>query len=437
MSRRTWIARLGLAAAATGLAANAAGSPPAIRCSLLAFYEFRLSAVRFVGTATGDTALAGLGNQGQAVLERFQRRSARSQLIYGQVFRVHAADSSLSAALSGQVRSGITEAVIVPWGYDAGCRPEVWEGSARWNPVGTRGLYSGALRERSLWVGDRPTFDVTAALQPYPSSSLMLRELQDGFASVGADRASPILTPEELLAFYEVLPPTRLLEAGDSARAAIEPLLRWIRQHPELARRRPAANMILGALDWVAVHRLRSQPSELAGTYRFTLTSTFAESLQIFTRTESIPSSPLSWAETSAESIAGTVYSIPRPTGYSLLSLSATTLDGLPLVLQESNDAVFRQGSLEIEYPPLAGSGTTSWRGGLEIFDAAIALNTNPTLGSTLRLAQQWAGAVERTGTFTRGPDGRVRFDWVLRGGDRTILTIRGERISLQTLAER
>ena len=237
MSHQPRIGFAGFLSLATVFSASAlVAEPSSVPCSRAYFDQFRLDAVRFIGTATGDTLLAGPGD----VL-----KPDVGGRIHGQVFRVERADSVLTSALGGAVDPGRTEVVLVPWNYDASCQRFPWISSARWAPLGLRGLYRGQLRQRAHWVGNRPTFDVTDGL-PYPPRPTVQAE-----ASTSASRDTgmyrPItLTADEMLGLYEALPLRECVGLAADARVALEPFHRWLREQPELARSFPVMYIRLG-----------------------------------------------------------------------------------------------------------------------------------------------------------------------------------------------
>jgi hypothetical protein len=166
--------------------------------------------------------------------------------VYGQVIGVErlagAARETVERAFQ---RLGRREIVVVPWGYDAGCDPVPWGGSARWVTTDAPGFYTLRLRPRSEWAGERPTFDAFAAdLEPYPHGRFFAR----GYRGTAAVRTGPSLTPEEYFSLYAALPDHETLRDPVRARAsAIEALDAWEQAYPEAARKYPAPQ-ILGSV---------------------------------------------------------------------------------------------------------------------------------------------------------------------------------------------
>jgi hypothetical protein len=75
--------------------------------------------------------------------------------------------------------------------------------------------------------------------------------------------------------------------------AAAEPLRRWVQEHPALAERRPAAEIVRMALIEAEAARVRAIRSPIAGTYRFVLLFPRGDSLVFFARTAVHPTSML------------------------------------------------------------------------------------------------------------------------------------------------
>jgi hypothetical protein len=114
---------------------------------------------------------------------------------------VQRVDGRDTAAVEAAFREiGAREVVLVPWEFDAGCRPAAWRRSARWAELGVAGFYVARLRERAHWSAGRPTFDVYfAGRYPYPSGSFFR----------AAPPAQPALTPDEYFDLYGALPARR------------------------------------------------------------------------------------------------------------------------------------------------------------------------------------------------------------------------------------
>jgi hypothetical protein len=127
--------------------------------------------------------------------------------------------------------AGTREVVLVPWEFDAGCRPAAWRGGARWAELGTPGFYVATLRARAHWAGGRPTFDVYfAGRYPYPTGSYFRS------APAGA------LSASEYFDLYAALPSSRTPypQRNDAARR----LWGWARANAAVAAKHPAAAIL-------------------------------------------------------------------------------------------------------------------------------------------------------------------------------------------------
>ena len=100
------------------------------------------------------------------------------------------------------------------------------------------GFYALTLRSQSQWAGGRPTFDAFSIdLEPYPHGPALAEEFR---ATYGA-RTRSLLTALEMFHLYEVLP---ISEERSLDARALEPMERWVREHPDLARKVPAKQIV-------------------------------------------------------------------------------------------------------------------------------------------------------------------------------------------------
>jgi hypothetical protein len=218
-------------AAACACLAAAALPAAAHACSMSAFPIFGGSAT-LIAAATADTLPAGPG--GVRYETDARRSGGPAPRFYGQVVRVERLGSTAAAALP----AGTERVVLVPWDLGPDCRTLPWRASARWMEAGKRGFFHGTLRDRADWVDGVPTLDVRQPwTQPYPDDVIL--QHQRGL----------LLTADEALELAEALPTYEEHETGD---AAVWARLRdWVRDHPALACRRPATQ-VLGSLEDIA-----------------------------------------------------------------------------------------------------------------------------------------------------------------------------------------
>jgi len=167
--------------------------------------------------------------------------------------------------------------IIVPWDYDADCRPLPWEGSARFLEPGEEGLMYATLRDPEHWVDGVPTADFHLPYsQPYPRQARFVLR--------------PLMSVEDAFRFHHVLP--RPGDLRDDAAAAVAPLLEWARLNPELALKWPANDMIQRHLSRITYEEARRLEVPVAGTYRFVLDLGDGTPRTFYARTRSAPTSP-------------------------------------------------------------------------------------------------------------------------------------------------
>jgi len=427
-------------ARASLIAVLVAGSPAiAGACSLAPYPSFwRPNLFVFVGTAGADTVRAGPGAVRYTLGEGHFGRGVPRE-IYGQVVTVDRVGDRTRALLQRLGAAHRREVVLVPWDYSPSCEPVPWSRSARWMTPGTRGLFWVMPRDTAHWVAGVPTFDVYGPqFAPYPSApGFQSPRWRARAAAAGQDS---ILTPEELLALYDVLPeyPRR----GDSAYAAARVVQRWAQEHPSMARRPPAADLIRTVLFSAESERVRGMRSPLAGTYRFALTLPSSDSLVLFARTEEHATSPLWSVAWRPPSRADT--GVRRPVGHHLLAVGASNLESLPATRRSSGLPV-REGYLVMaDVPVTAGPDSTAWQGSVDLVRVAAAVTSDDRIRMELRAAELAMSDLRRAGHLSYVPgrfvqyrDGRMRFEADIRRSDGTpILAIRGERLSNDLLAE-
>lgn len=404
------------------LLAAAADPAAAGACSLGRFWLTRPSTY-FIATALPDTALAGPGNM-EFTTERGESPEPRP--IHGQLVRVEKLGAGAPEAVAAALRSGTAEFVLVPWAYREDCRTTRWSGSTRWLEPGSRSLLTAELRDPSQWVNGRPTFDVLHAwLEPYPQAY--------------RDEAAPdsALTAEELFTFYGLLPDfEKEVEGAADPYPALAPLFRWAAANPALARRFPAARALEEAYEAVQPCITASGTSPVAGTWRFRVEAEGEPERALYLRTSARrmstacaapvrPGDPGKFSPRQAES-------------YSLYLHGAPDEDSIP---QENREAWDRGGcgvnSMEVWDSPATPAGGP-WEARLEwgILGACFRAS------EAIRRAVQAEGelyrrgeAPSRTGVFRVAPGGGMTFEQTLRVDGRTLLRLRGERVSPRTLA--
>lgn len=216
-------------------AAALAGPPSGAVCSLVA-YDFQREDDRtfFVAAPHPDTLEAGMGETRLGMFPEAPRPGARPAKVFGQVAVARQVGGRDTAVVEAAFRAaGSREVVLVPWEFDAGCRPAAWRRSARWAELGTAGFYVARLRQRAHWAGARPTFDVYfAGRYPYPTGSFFR----------AAPPAQPALTPDEYFELYGALPARRT--PYPQREAAGRQLWQWAERNREVAAKPLAAQIL-------------------------------------------------------------------------------------------------------------------------------------------------------------------------------------------------
>lgn len=118
--------------------------------------------------------------------------------------------------------------------------------------------------------------------------------------------------------------------------------------------------------------------------------------------------------------------------------------DDFPAVRPTSQDAMRRQGYVVLaEAPATDENGNTVWKGSVDFVRIASLLSNNARLQADVVAGEAEASAMRRAGllaympgTFTRTPDGRVRYEFEFRDRTRHYYTLRGERIGIDTIAD-
>lgn len=234
--------------------------------------------VYLIGTALGDTVAVGPGGvklgEGSG---HYGLGTARP--LYGQVVAVEQIGEPWRQSLPNQV----SRVVLVPWDYDASCNPVPWTRSAKWQPLGTRGVYHAALRSSEYWVDGLPTLDVFAPeFAPYPSGPGYRWEREQ--ARREGSLTFHELDAEHYLDLVERLPTADGL--GEDAIGAATPMWAWVAEHPDLASAWPATRLAEYTRYFVGVKRTRAYHSPIAGTYLVEVTARGGLSSRYYLRTE-------------------------------------------------------------------------------------------------------------------------------------------------------
>lgn len=408
------IRRISLTAACAGAALAA---PAAHACSLAPFPTLR-EGVHLIATPTADTVLAGA-----AGMEYVRGPEVQEGPVYGQVVRVERLGGTQA------LPPGTDRVVLVPWGYGGDCRPRRYNRSAVWAQPGQRGLFWAGLRPREQWVDGLPTLDVTQPFHlPYPHR-------------VYADDGEGVMSVDQAFDLIELLPLWDELQAD--AEAALQPVLRWGRENPELARRFPASFVLMHAVGDIRNARLMRIHPPLGGTYRFTVSVEEGAPRTFYARTRSSPLTEWSPGESLIDDDAEPPALDDPIVGYTLMLAGAPGPDALPVVWGRDRNAR-REGYVNVfAAPDSVTDGVQLWRGAMELGLVSGQFPADPVLGP---LDRAWfAGYMRRADAgdpeeiparFLLHPDGSVAMEQTSVLDDGRIVRITGERVSTVTIRD-
>jgi hypothetical protein len=397
-------------------------------CSKVGFQAIRsANTAHFIATTMADTVLTGAGTV-RYVVAPGHSGPAVERLVFGQVVAVERIGGLASRGLRQPQR-----VVLVPWDYGPDCTPTPWTRSAAWVDAGTRGLFSGVLRDSVHWAGGVPTFDVFAPeFEPYPQRV----ERQRRGRSVPQDS---MVSMEELFQLIELFPDQRLLP--DSAEAATAALFAWARANPALNHRYPIANALTSARYLVARQRLRAIRSPFVGTYQLTVSLSGGSPRVFYARTRSFPTTAWSFTEKPERPVDDPT-TVPRPDGYTLLAAVSLSVDSLPENCYQRRD-ITREGYLAVvDARPDSTTDARSWIGKLEVDLAERAFRGDAALGQFAKAEFEAYSRRSRAGLraeaparFTRSADGSIRVEQTLTLDDGRSLTYSGMRVSPDVVA--
>lgn len=399
----------------------ASGALPAIAhaCSKtpVTVQRFAKSSLSFIGTAKSDTVQAGPGDV-QYVVEPGHFGPARNRVVYGQRVSVERVAEYARAMLP----SGVREVVLIPWDYDAACRPTPWARSAKWMEPEVRGVYTATLRAESHWINGMPTLDVfSPEFVPYlPSKPHRL------------DGEAPALSIEELLDVASRVPDPE--EMNRDPESASGPFLEWAKAHPELSKRSPAAGLAWDAVYAVYTVLLKRTRVDIAGTWKFTATVDGEPSRVFYARTHERPTTQ--WYDDSPAAVTARGKRQPwemlRIDGYTVIAAVSSSLE--KLYAGCANMTV--SGYMSQRVPGVQGSTPNRIVGDLELSLINGAFRGDTTFVAYKSVSPETAAdsvafAARGNGVlFETGSDEvmRVAQTWWLGAG--RVLVVRGERVS-------
>lgn len=408
------------------LATAVLASSPAHACSKGTFStSLGDSQAFFTAQATADTLLAGAGGVSYGSGGGHYGRTDR-QAIYGQLARV----DQLGGPAARLLPQGTREVVVVPWDYDAACRPLAWGQSARWVSPGTRGFYIASLRAPEHWVTGKPTFDLhNPGHLPYTGTE-RIREM-------GRDTAiSSLLSPSQVFDLYQALPTAD--EVAERKAEALGTLRRWVQAHPELAQRPPAEMLLSWVLSSVARAELKEVNHPTLGTWRFRLQVPGDSTHTFYARTEAYPTNRWTPSRTRPDPVSGQLQLAPAE-GYSFLVAVSDDLGSLPEAVQARN---YKQAYIySLAFPNSSGANRAVWRGWLEPSLLRQAFPDNPVVQRAVKEASERFSSkyrqdlpFETPARFTRGVDGVLRVEQSFPLSEGKDLLVEGEQVSRKVI---
>jgi hypothetical protein len=394
----------------------AATAMPAQACSKRAFAPVQ-PLFYFVFTALADTVEAGEAGAVMGVTSRHLAELSDAGIegpVWGQRVRLRDA-----AGLDAEGLPPETEDLILgPWSYSPACAPRAWQQSARFIEPGETGFMFATLRDPEHWVDGIPTADVHNPYHhPYPQHTRRAPEDAMGV--------------EDVFRLHHILP--RPEDVGEDPLGAMTPLLDWAREHPDLARRWPASDMIRSHLRNVSYQEARRLEVPVAGTYRFVLDLGDGPPRTFYARTNTTPTGPAG-----LETGDAWFHELRPPsyTGYALWARGARLPELFGSLRPGHAGGYFHVFS---SVDPTGGADRVP--AGIELTLAANALPDDPGVQALHRAVRERFGtsegreyldlnlSAEANGFFQIHPDGEVTFEQTYHlPGDR-IVTLRGVRI--------
>lgn len=327
--------------------------------------------------------------------------------------------------------------VLVPWGFDEGCRPIGWTGSWSWATSGVEAFYRGRLRPSDDWIANRPTFDVYAAVWEGFPDSPWRHPLSSGRS---------LLTASELFELYHRLPTAEAITTRPYG--AVSDLVTWRREAGHLAERYPARTLLAEAFGVAELARLRTAALPFAGTYRMRVQREGTTISTFLLRTGSVGSEPLS----PDDGTAGSVPTAPSPAAAfaAAAGLAADEATLEQLVDASERSACARKRGLRAtsrETDDAASEGALhAWSAELTLPFVAHCFGDAPILGELRALTRpledeahaagvRVSGDAEPfAGVFRQEMDGRFSFRQAAMLEDGTPVLLVGDRVDVSAL---
>ncbi len=221
-------------------------APPGSVCSTSVFSSLlRSGEIYLLGTARADTIQVPFADPPRYLgpVDASATEPPADFPLVGWIVQVE----QLAGAAADAIPAGTSEVILVPWGYGADCRPQLWQADKPWLQPQQRGVFSAYVRPLSHWVQGRPVLDVFLAWhQPYPGGEFLVYE-----ARRSRSPDPQWLTIAEYWSLIQALPSEE--QARTAPEEAKASLRHWEQAHPIAARRFPASMI----LEW-APHEISS-----------------------------------------------------------------------------------------------------------------------------------------------------------------------------------
>lgn len=336
------------------------------------------------------------------------------------VARVAGAGAEQVSAATGEDRS----IVLVPWGFDEGCRPIGWTGSWSWATVDVEGFYRGRLRARDSWIEGRPTFDVHAAVWEGFPDSPWRHPTSNG---------RKLLTARELFELYDRLPTAEAISTRPYG--AVSELVTWRREAGDLAERYPARTLLVEAFDVAELARLRTSTLPFAGTYRVQVQRNGEILATFLLRTGSVGSEALTPGSGTTGSVPAAPSPAPAVAAAAGLALDAAALEDVPAHAERracSSQRGLRAATGEAKGRASDGA-LHAWSAELLPRFVATCFDDSPILAG-LRAGESAIDAEPFEGVFRHEMDGRFSFHQAAMLEDGTPVVLAGDRIDVTAL---
>ena len=344
----------------------------------------------------------------------------RPRPVPAQVMTIDDVAGYQSDVIRDGLRASGGAALFVRYGINSGCGPFAARDGA-FDSVGVGGLFVGHPRPSERWIDGMPTFDVLHAAH-YPLPQRLNAPGGNGFSQVGD--TTPSMSARELFTMYGAL----WSESVVAHDTSVEPRIRrWLRSHPDAARKRQASGVAVGMLMLMTDSLVAQHTIPFGGTFRVTVVVPGVDSLVMFAR--NLPTTRTWQNDVVRDSLTGVPVALV-PQAFAVDLMTAESVDSSGSLKINPCGAL----AIVVNELPIIPVGDSLWRG--ETYPTGFLECAPP--GSAL--AQLTRPEVMRTFNdepstmvFRRHRDGRVTFSVSARRGGSTGLVVRGERISTRT----